>query len=523
MLTIFLVEDETIELNLMVNHMNWADMGIEVIGSAKNGKKAWEQIQVLQPDIVLSDVRMPFMDGLQLASLIQERYDWIKVVFLSGHDEFTYVKSALHTGAVGYLLKPIDRRELSAVMAKVKAEVEKAKLLRRSKEMLIENQVETLLTAEDGGSREQAWLELTGMYPAYTDLKFVIALINLDGYAARRAVDPQAGQEAVRITSLLKELLEVRRVEGTVIRLQEQEWLLALPCAAEGDGYAFLWEETARTVELASALTATIGVCDKANTLQEGRSMYETARRAVRERFLLGPGHVVLASKLRDRLDLELSGEERAQSGRLDRLDLSDREGAGEAVRHYYDVMIRLRAAEAHVRQGTGELLRAIDTEYAKYEDRAGLRAVGERSDWQKAVERAESIGEIRDITLDMVNRICIHIESRQQDHHMLLVQQVMDIIDNEYFDSLTIDYLAGKVYLSPNYLRVLFKEKKGCTIHEYLTAIRLNKSLELLRDRTLKIHEVARKVGYDNTSYFCSFFYKTQGVTPNEYRKKFL
>ena len=84
-------------------------------------------------------------------------------------------------------------------------------------------------------------------------------------------------------------------------------------------------------------------------------------------------------------------------------------------------------------------------------------------------------------------------------------------------------DYLAGKVYLSPNYLRVLFKEKMGCTVHEYLTKARLTRALELLSDKTLKIHDVSRQVGYDNTSYFCSFFYKTQGVTPNEYRKKFL
>ena len=123
---------------------------------------------------------------------------------------------------------------------------------------------------------------------------------------------------------------------------------------------------------------------------------------------------------------------------------------------------------------------------------------------------------------LELTGRLCSQLGDRQQDRHMQLVRQVRDIIDREYHDSLTIDYLA-KVYLSPNYLRVLFKEKTGCTVHEYLTRIRLGKSLELLRDKSLKIHDVARKVGYDNTSYFCSFFYKTQGVTPNEYRKKFL
>ncbi|MBW7453546.1 response regulator, partial [Paenibacillus sepulcri] len=116
MLTIFLVDDETIELDLMENHIDWASMGIQVVGTARNGRKAWEQIQRLQPDIVLTDVRMPVMDGLRLAALIQEKLGWIQLVFLSGHDEFTYVKSAIESGAVGYLLKPIDRKELFAVM-----------------------------------------------------------------------------------------------------------------------------------------------------------------------------------------------------------------------------------------------------------------------------------------------------------------------------------------------------------------------------------------------------------------------
>jgi two-component system, response regulator YesN len=184
--------------------------------------------------------------------------------------------------------------------------------------------------------------------------------------------------------------------------------------------------------------------------------------------------------------------------------------------------MLRLRAAETRVRQGAGELLRTIASELAKYEDRAAI-GVGELSDWLQAAGEAESAEALKDCLLSVVERICSHYENRQQDRHMQLVQTVSDIIEREYADALTIEYLAGKVYLSPNYLRVLFKEKKGCTIHDYLTKIRLGKSVELLRDRTLKIQDVARKIGYDNTSYFCSFFYKTQGVTPNEYRKKFL
>ncbi|MFC5652726.1 response regulator [Paenibacillus solisilvae] len=519
MLTILLVEDEMIELNLMRNHIDWAGMGIEVVGTAKNGKKAWEQIQVLQPDIVLSDVRMPFMDGLQLASLIQERYDWIKVVFLSGHDEFTYVKSALQSGAVGYLLKPIDRNELSSVMAKVKEEVEKAKLLRRSKQVLIESHTLNLLTVKESVSREQVWLELVSMAPKYAAMKFVTALISVDSHPAIRTIQSQQRLDDIsRTADVIQALLHDFAAEGTLLRLNEQEWLVVLQYE-EGADYEALWLALSDAIKAAFAATVTIGVSDARHSLQHGRVMFEAAKNAVNERFFIGPGHIVHSAKLHDRLDLGFKAE---YEGLLKRIDLSDRQQATLDIHHFFDLLTRLRVTKELVYEVTVELLKAITSELAKYEDRS-IAAIGELSDWTQKVEGAEYIGDIKDFILDLTDKIIAYQEGRQQDRHLLLVQKVIDIIESEYYESLTIEYLAGQVYLSPNYLRVLFKEKKGCTIHEYLTRIRLNKSVELLHDKTLKIHDIARKVGYENTSYFCSFFYKTQGVTPNEYRKKFL
>ncbi|MBM7566230.1 response regulator transcription factor [Paenibacillus sacheonensis] len=521
MLAIYLVEDEIIELNLMMNHIDWAGMGLRVVGSAKNGKKAWEQIQTLQPDIVLSDVRMPFMDGLQLAALIQARFDGIKVVFLSGHDEFTYVKSALDSGAVGYLLKPIDRRELSVIMDKAKAEVEKAKLLRRSKEVLIENLLAVLFVGADGGSREQAWRELVDRYPEYEDRKFVTALFSADGYSNLHAVNETNGRELYRTAELLQELLDIRGMEGMVVGLNEHEWLLALPAAA-GSNAAGLWEEAQQAIQASLGWTVTVGVCDREGTLREGSSLFAKARQAANERFFAGPGTVVLDSRLHPRLDLGFGSlDEASQPGKL---DLSDRERSIGVVSRFFDLARNLRTTKSRVLLGAKELLAAIASERAKYENSSGAAADAEEpAEWTRAIERAETLDEVREYMLELTGMICSQLEDRQQDRHLQLVQQVTDIIDREYHVALTIDYLAGKVYLSPNYLRVLFKEKKGCTVHEYLTRIRLNKSLELLRDKSLKIHDVASRVGYDNTSYFCSFFYKTQGVTPNEYRKKFL
>ncbi|MCL6459933.1 MAG: response regulator, partial [Gorillibacterium sp.] len=103
MYSIFLVDDEQLELEMMQDYIRWEEMDIFVVGTAVNGKDALEKIKVIQPDIILTDVQMPIMNGIDLAKQVSEQYDWMQIVFLTGHDEFDYVKSALNVGAVGYL------------------------------------------------------------------------------------------------------------------------------------------------------------------------------------------------------------------------------------------------------------------------------------------------------------------------------------------------------------------------------------------------------------------------------------
>ncbi|GLX66335.1 response regulator [Paenibacillus glycanilyticus] len=505
MLTIFLVEDEMIELSLLRDHIDWAGMGIQVAGTAKNGRKAWEQIQLLKPDIVLTDVRMPIMDGLQLASLVQANFEWMKIVFLSGHDEFGYVKSALQTGAIGYLLKPINRAELSDVMAKVRDEVEKENLLRISRHVLIEKRVEELYRS-GGEGREQSWLDLIRIDPRFELKKYVTALIRGDRSCA------------ADIQPTLRSLLSANAIEGFVIKLNEREWLLAVPFEAGAD-YECNWHELISAIKLAHDRSVIIGIADTAAALNRAREMLGEARRAAEESFYIGYGHMIHSGQAREGTDTVFASEDALL---LKELYAHDRPAFLSRVEHYFETLVRMRASRQKVQEVALDVLKVIGTACAKLEDQAKIE-IGEQHEWNREMLELDTVPNIMSFLLELAARIGRYFEERGQDRHLLLVREVAEHIDKAYAEALTIDQLAAKVYISPNYLRALFKEKQGCTIHEYLTNVRLSKAVELLADRTLKIHDVANKVGYDNTSYFCSFFYKTKGVTPNEYRKKYL
>lgn len=153
---VFLVDDEEMGLEMMRDYIRWEEMGIYVVGTASNGREALEKIEAFQPDIILTDVQMPIMNGIELAKKIHECYDQMQIMFLTGHDEFHYVKSALNVGAVGYLLKPLDLTEIESVIEKVKARCEEVQMKQRSMEAA-KTKILKELSFEKMRSKPQSW------------------------------------------------------------------------------------------------------------------------------------------------------------------------------------------------------------------------------------------------------------------------------------------------------------------------------------------------------------------------------
>ncbi|MFD2611347.1 response regulator [Paenibacillus gansuensis] len=516
--TIFLVEDEMLELTLLKEHMDWTGMDVCVIGTARNGRRAWEQIQTLQPDIILTDVRMPIMDGIQLGALVQERYPWIQVVYLSGHDEFSYVKSALESGAVGYLLKPVDPNELAAVMNRAKTEAAKVNLVRKSKQLWIDRHMELLLKTTEDSDVEQSWQELTASDSSVSRQLYVTALICPDPDRVR-GQDP----DSLEMVRILHKELEAGGLEGAVASPGPGEWAFAVASGSPAETMQF-WERVAGAIHDGLGVTVTIGICEREGILRELPRMAAEARKAAGERFYLGASRIIQASGVVDPSPDPGPDSEILEMHRevLRLMTLQQLPEAGIPLDEYYRRMADTRVPREIVLSHSRELLQELSGELTKYAEWKE-RGHGHLPEWTAVLEECGTMEEIRLFLTGLVERITAFMAEKQQDRQSQLVRQVTAILESEYGEVLTIDELAGRVYLSPNYLRALFKEKMGCTIHDYLTKVRLERALEMLRDRGLKIQDVSKRVGYDNTSYFCSIFYKTQGVTPNEYRKKYL
>ncbi|MBW7458328.1 AraC family transcriptional regulator, partial [Paenibacillus sepulcri] len=131
------------------------------------------------------------------------------------------------------------------------------------------------------------------------------------------------------------------------------------------------------------------------------------------------------------------------------------------------------------------------------------------------------TLEEIEAHILHVCSTLAMALADKDKDRHQHVARHVQEIIDRSYSTSLTVEEIAKEVYLSPNYIRSIFKDKTGKTILEAITDRRMERASMLLSDKSLKIHEVAGRVGYENVSYFCSVFQRTTGMTPNHYRKQ--
>ncbi|MEK5494793.1 response regulator [Paenibacillus sp. FSL R7-0297] len=510
MYSIFLVDDEALELETLRDYIRWEEMGIYVVGTAGNGREALEKIEATRPDIVLTDVQMPIMNGIDLAHTLNERYDWIQVMFLTGHDEFHYVKSALHAGAVGYLLKPLDLSEIESVITKVKQLCEESRMKLRSieaakakilKELSCEKNTELAAGLANSFS-------LLARLPETT--RYALALFSVDPKEAEG--EQQSLEEWMsRLEAYLGHFFKMKNVDTVFVPYKEGEVGVYMEAAKQPGHYA--WEDLAEAMRRALDFTVTAAVGGQESTLPYIHELYEQTRVILNERFYEGAGKIIHGDAVRGQFYSEhLPPFERKEwFNTINQLDFGE---AAQQLHRYFGGLATLRVKQKNICDWAINL---TDELLALHEPAPeGFK----RAELYHSIYNALTLHEIEDLILGTAETAVSMLGERLLDKNAKLVHKVRTVIDQQYDLPITINSLSEQVYLSPNYLRSIFKDKTGMTIHDYLTRIRLGKAKELLADGSLKVQDIAQRVGYESTSYFISLFVKNLGVTPNEFRK---
>jgi len=510
---ILLVDDEKIELEALEQYMPWHNMGLRVAGTARNGKEALEQMKLLQPHIIITDVRMPVMDGLEFARRAKQLDPNVKIIFLSGHNEFQYIKSALNLEASGYLLKPVDPIELSETMDKMKSRLDSEVLLAHSAASMYEGVLFKLLHEPSPQIRQELAAELRLIQPS----------LQSEGvFAVSYLPFKEEGQITADPRFNLPKELTVPGGHDIWVKVPPHAWFVVhqLPAhISPRNQLLTFWNSWQQDRHTNGKPTAPIGVSSLGSgylKLEELYHRYEESKAAAEELFFAGEEAILFYDEL-PQTSTAISPVEPLIKG----LDLAITKGNPQAAKEHI-VQFFQQVRQEHVlprliRSSTVHILSTLEQQFSS--------VIGHSQPELLMIDHWKSIAELR--TLEAVSaylteyclRLCTIISAKEGDRNALVVQKITDYIQEHFAEALTVEQIAQHVYLSPNYVRSLFKEKTGETILNYMTQLRMQKAIQLLKRPELKVHEISVAVGYENTSYFISVFQKHEGCTPAEYR----
>ena len=519
---VLLVDDEEDIREGISRKMDWLGLGFSLVGEAANGQDALELAESLRPDVILTDIKMPFMDGLELCRILTDRLPAARFVVFSGFDAFEYAKQAIQMNVVEYILKPINADELSAVLRRLKDQLDRERAERRNVELLRSRYTENLPVL-----RELFYANLLDGHIEPGTERERAARLDIDLQGEEWAVglayigsDRRDALSTLSVQKLLEESLTADRCRLTLYN----DWVAVIVSLTESFTIYDLVRVLDRVCTLAASylgLTLTVGVGAPCKELSGMARSAAEARTALEYRSMVGRGQVIYIG------DLEPDG------GHVLTFEEADERTLTAAVRLGSEQEVRDAAAalagkirEANPSAGQYNLfLMELVTHLMKMTRRSGVgveEVFGTGFSLPIQDSALPSLEELEGWCAERYLRLWTLIRRRQTDSAGQTVETAKEYIRQHYAESdLSVEKLCAYLHLSSTYFSTLFKRETGTSFTAYVTTVRMEAAAEAIRGTEEKTYLIAQRCGYEDPNYFSYVFKRHFGVTPTKYRSE--
>ncbi|KRF42967.1 response regulator [Paenibacillus sp. Soil787] len=532
MYKIAIIDDEEEVREGIEDLIQWKDHGFEFLGGFENGNEALEAFENQIPDLVLTDICMPFMDGIELTRHIANKYPFTKVIMLTGYDDFEYSQQAIKLRVYDYLLKPFSSKQLRSVLDKVKLEMDeeyrqkedlnKLKLqLNQSLPLLKERFLENMVTSYT--KIEELTEKLDFFNIRLIGACCVAVVIDVDDFGERSMSQTVTEKELMyfAVYNIVEETMGGDK-GGIVFRNRFDKVVVILSSEDKTHVYELaqsLSEETRQCIEKFLKFTVTIGIGDPSSSPQGIVNSFQKAIAALDYRFLLGKNNVITLADLevnnRTRIEIYPEWEKK--------LILAIKTGTGkevnaaieECIRNLKQSFIPMQRCYFYIHKICLSLVEAVIgfDETIIFED--PLNPLAEMYSF-KTLDEIELW--LKKICKQAVGVICSQRNNISMSKMVMAESYIKENFSNEM---ISLNDVCRHVHISPSYFGTVFKAHTGETFIEYVTRIRVEKAMELLKRTDLKTYEIAHETGYKDPHYFSLIFKKKAGVSPTEYREK--
>lgn len=532
MYKLILADDEVDVREGVLHEIDWKQCGFEVVDRAENGREALEMAERWRPDVLVTDIRMPFMDGLELAEKVRERLPGTKIIILTGYDEFEYARKSIQLGIEEFVLKPFSSQELLQALHKVKKELDREIALREDMDGLKEHYRRSLPLLRElflGSIMTRALTEreiaekLASYDLPLQDRHHLVAVVQLDLPAD--AEDVELRSFAVR--NIAEEIAE-RYGCGYVF--QHAGIVVFLASASIGDEAAKLesraaavLEEVRQSVEKYLKLTVTIGIGTVVETLRTVRYSYEGAVAALDYRMVLGHNRLIPIGDVEARETATFRYDELQEQALIRCLKVGTVQELTEIVDKLFAGLMSLGAA-ASVQNVQLFLLQIVTTLMRAAQDTGKElnELFGSNTNLLGELAGLHHMTEAKQWVIDVCTRMMSRIASDRQTSYRSLVEQAIEYTKANFADSeLSVSQVCEHLHISAGYFSSIFKKETKLTYVAYLLHIRMEGAKELLASTDLKAFEIAQRIGYADPNYFSFSFKKYVGLSPKDYRSR--
>lgn len=535
MLKIFLVEDESIVREGLRDNIPWQQYGYKFVGEAGDGEMALPLIQKTQPDVLLTDIRMPFMDGLSLSRIVHQEFPDMKIIIISGYDDFEYARQAISLGVEQYLLKPITRANLQKVLTELRAKIENEQEQKRYQEKFQDETREY-----EQFSRTNFFVKIfEGRMPVqdiYEEAARLSVKINAPCYnllmfsLTEKHQGTGSGFETEDFARKREELLRyfVRYPEHVVFRWNVNTYGVLIKGSTEQ-----MQELTGRCLENVERICGPAeeildwyaAAGEPVERLSMLAECYSKVNHVFAHRFLMPEVHIFT----KDVTDQYMPAVESGRIGDIDSAKLDQElirdflvKGSHDEVADFVNGYLLSIQEALKSRMFQNYLVFHIHfvsmayVESLGYDKKELLELLGE----EQIQEVNLNVEELSEYLQRILGR-AIELRDRESDNQSRkILKKALDYIEENYTqESLSLNTVAGEIHVSANYFSAVFSQMMEVTFTEYVTQKRMEKAKKLLRQTGRHTGDIALEVGYKDPHYFSFVFKKTQGCTPREYR----
>jgi len=535
MFKLLLVDDFFIERENAKDIIQESNLDIEVIGECSNGLEALDFLEKQVPDFMLVDVEMPFMNGLELAEKVREKYPQIKILFFSFYNKFEYAQKAIDLEAHAYILKPIVKEEMIDSLQKIinekKMELAKQEedrqlreMLEKSRPLLVDKFKRDLFLGiykdEDEILERISYFNLPvgkGMY--------LVCAVEIDDYSTTVGLMSFEQREffSIQVSKIIDE--EILKFENCVwTKTDDSHWgiLLSSTSGSVNSMQEFAYDLAGNCISRLNEkdISVSVGTSPVFGSIAGTYKAYEQAMCALQYKFNLGKGQIINFEDIQDN-----SGEYRIELDKIQEkirdILLSKKKHEGEYFVEQIFSRFEKNVDKVVIKNLCFSLIICIQIALNDWNMNLDEIFGSEQLVWEKLL-KFETIIDVKRWLINIITFIIEYVDEKSAGRSKSIVQEAKEYIRHNYDKDISVQSIADELHYNANYLNNMFKEDTGETILEYITRIRVEAAKKLLVEEAhIKMYEICEKVGYKSVSYFRNIFKRYTGLTLKEYKDK--